>query len=258
MGATSSTNTSKLNLSEQTSITQSVSSSCITNCNAVTSNNTIILNNTFIGGDFTFDSSCKADMKCTIDSTFDSNVDNLISAAVSQANTTTSGLIPNITKDSNQLDVKEQITNSLSQYISSTCKVQTGTYFTGNTVVFNNSSIQGGVTLGAQGNANANCSLVNTASAVVSNNQQANTNQSNTELSLFATVGIILVIGIIIVVAAVVVSTIFSSFSRGSSTTTVVPVASNTNAKPIAININTPSGNVTRAPLPVNTQVTRV
>lgn len=218
------------NLTEQTNITQTSTDTCISQCSAVTDNNLVIINNSNINGDVTVSSTCNADLSCIINNNLDSNIQNIISAIVNQSQTTANGIFPTVSADSNSQTVNLQITNNITQVLASTCKAIDNVITNNNTIIVNNSNINGGFSVGAYGSANANCQLTNLAGIAVFNSEQVQQTQSQTTLSLLSILAIAAVVGIVFIIVVVIIviflnhSNVSKAATNTATTTTTAPI----------------------------------
>lgn len=217
MGLSFSKQTINDNLGVQNSLTQSSTGQCIGTGESITSDNTVIISNSNITGDITFQSQHSTNMSCYINNNLSSDINNIIQSMINQNNTTTSSIFPSVDSSSQSQNVNIQIRNNISQYLSSTCKASSSSYFTGNTFVLTNTNLTGGITLGAVGNTNANCTLANLASINLINNEQNNQGQSNTSLDSFTLIVIAVIIGIVVIIV-VIILVIFLNQKKSSNT----------------------------------------
>lgn len=244
------------NLSVQNDIMQKSNASCTTSSSSSVQDNTVIVDNSNIGSDFTITAVSGLNMQCQIDNNLKSNISSIISSSLNQKISTSDGIFPSIVSGSQSQKVHEQITNNISQILSSTCKATSNSYFTGNTVIFKNSTISGGVTLGAVSQANANCVLGNMAALTLYNNEQTQQSQENTSTSFLTTL-VMIIGGIILLVIVLVVLLVVASAYKSNgyaekthSSQPTVPV-SNPGQQPANVARSTPSsassaGNIAR------------
>lgn len=208
--ASATTNIANVQQSFMNNITQEDQQSCIATTSNSANNNVVIVNGAKIGGNFTGVAiTTSTDASCLMVSNMEDSVSDILSATISQTNTTETDWFNGFqfTADTNKFNVNQSVTNNISQINQATCSANTTASASNNYVYVTNSTVGGdfiGVTSDAS--ATANCSMTNTMKNTTYNQAQASGNQSNTIKGMFvamiaafaAIVGIIVVAVIIL------------------------------------------------------------
>lgn len=191
-------------LNQTNQILQSSSESCLGQCTANQSGNEVIISGSKIGN-LNFNQQCPASASCIMNSTLDTNVSDIMSAMADQEAVTQLGLLNmNFSNTSNNLDIQESITNQITQIMQSTCQATSDVNQYDNMIVLKNSTA-GDISISNSGSATANCTMTNTARAVVFNQQTAKSSQKAKRESVLAMIVIAIVIGIIAIGGLVVI-----------------------------------------------------
>ncbi|CAH6421707.1 Hypothetical protein HVR_LOCUS1347 [uncultured virus] len=206
------TNIAKIQQSFMNNITQEDQQNCLATTTNTANNNVVIVNGADIKGNFTgVSATTSTDASCLMVSNMEDSVSNILSATISQTNTTETDWFNGFqfTADSNSFNVSQSVTNNISQINQATCAANTTQSASNNYVYVTNATVGGdfvGVTSDAT--TSANCSMTNTMKNTTYNQAQANAKQSNTIkgmfvaiVSAFAAIIGIIVIGVIILFA---------------------------------------------------------
>jgi len=197
-------NTSTINEQVMTSILNESSEKCSASCTANQTGDVVIIENSTIGGDAGFEVSCSAAASCIMNQSIDTQVQNVLSAIAQQSNASVSGLLGDLgdSGESNQADIDLSIRNFITQMEESTCTASVSFNQSNDLFYASNSSINGfaGFQIGINqpASANASCTMSNLSKIVVYNQAQAQTNQSNTQVSMLALIAIAVVICVLI------------------------------------------------------------
>lgn len=183
-----------------TNITQASTQSCTIVCSAVFSNNTVILINH--KGSFNVIQTCDiVDSNCQLKAAFNANITSLIESTVQQSATAMGGISFTFNDQDQSIDISSTINNSISQIMSSTCKIA-------NTSDISNNYI---VAIGGSGDINfeqknkitsTNCYMDSSAKASAFNKSVSDASQA-TELQNAFTMILVAFIVVIVVIGAV-------------------------------------------------------
>ncbi|MBL4662036.1 MAG: hypothetical protein JKY22_00345 [Flavobacteriaceae bacterium] len=191
-------NVSKSTQELQNDILQVTEENCHAKCTNYDGGGTVIIDGTNIKGDLDIVQQCTASASCTMNQTLQSQVEDIMSSISKQSQKSEQSFI-NFTI-SNQADVseiKQNITNSITQIMQSSCQATSDNIQKDNIVILRNDTVGGDFTLGQKGSASSNCILNNVAKQVLFNKQQAKQDQSQTAENVLAIIVVAIVIGII-------------------------------------------------------------
>jgi len=211
MGSAS-TNIANIQQDFMNNITQQSQQSCLAVSTPSSNNNVVIVNGANIGGDFTgVSQTTTTDASCLIVSNMEDSVSTILSATLSQTNTTETDWFNGFqfTADTNQFDLTQSVVNNISQINQTTCSANNSQSSNNNYVYLTNANVGGdfvGVTTSS--NASASCTMNNIMKNNTYNQGQAQDAQGNTikgmfvaMLASFAFIVGIIVIGVIILFA---------------------------------------------------------
>ena len=215
MGGSWSSNIATVQQKFLTNVTQASKQTCIATVNATANNNVVIINGASIKGNFTgVTSTTSTDATCTIVSSMDNSVSNILSATTDQKNKATSDMFGDFSWNglTNAVNVGQSVVNNISQINQAACNSQNTSSTSNNYVYVTNASI-GGDFIGVSNtaNASASCNMSNLMKNVVYNQAQASVSQGNTYQGMFASI-----VGAIASVIVIVVIAVIIMFSIGS------------------------------------------
>lgn len=203
MGPTISTNITNIQQDFMNNILQQNQQNCIVGANSNANNNYVNISGAKIGGNFTgIINTVNTDASCLMVSSMDNSVSSILSATTQQTNTAATDLLSGFAALTNVFNVRQSITNNISQINEATCSANSLASSSNNYVYAENAQIKGnfvGVNGGA--NAKANCTMTNTMKNTTYNQAQASATQSNTAEGIFATMAgaFITVVGLIVI-----------------------------------------------------------
>lgn len=197
-------------------ILQSTQNNCIISCGSTANNNTTIVIDHI--GEITIEAQCTLDEgpSCVATNTLDSDISNILSSMASQDTYTLSGIAPQWGKmtigvTNQNIDLKQYISNNISQISANTCQISAQTEANNNYTYIKGGS--GNFTISSNAKVSkASCNLNNSAKQSVYNDATIAAEQK----SVISTTGAIILIVIVIVImigAAVAIST--SAISTG-------------------------------------------
>lgn len=178
---------------------QSAKNTCTADCNQTISGNVIVLDNSK-AGNITFTQKCTADASCYMNNAIEQAVTTFQGAnvAADASPALFPGIQVNVSKSSNQQDIK----NALTQVLENICQSTVNQAATNN-IVYATDSTLGNIGFVQDGNAKADCIMENTARMTLQMKQQGDaTAKAGGGISIGAgIVGLIILVVIIIVVA---------------------------------------------------------
>lgn len=180
-------------------------------CTAITnidiSDNQFIITGNNIGGNINLISEgASTDASCSMVSTMETSVTNILKSTLSQKNSSSSNWFSGVNIGVNAAVGIQNIENNIYQISNQSCtannitsNTNNYTYASGNTIGgdFNGISLQ-------QSSTDANCAMTNYMKANLFNQEQASTNQSNTVTGVFGIIAIVVVIIIIGIICYVI------------------------------------------------------
>lgn len=213
MGSNSS-NSYSLEQNVTTSILNASKQTCESKCESNQSGNVVIIDNGKVGGSAGFSQSCSAQASCVMNTQLDSNVESVIGSVANQSNTAVTSILGDLSfnQTTNSANIKQNITNFVTNMSDSTCKASVALNQTNNLFVASNSDIGGfaGFQSGVDppATANSSCTMSNLSKVVVYNQAQSESAQKNTQISLLAII-IIAIIAILLIGGLVFMFAIF-------------------------------------------------
>lgn len=208
----SSTNTQNIN----NKVLNASTANCSSTCQLYSGSNTVIINGTTIEGNVTFDQQCTLSMSCSINSTLNSNVQNLLTSIQNQNASTETGFPSfSITGISNVSQANQNITTSIANLINSQCQSTDDIVSQNNFTYLNNSTVEGSLTFSQTGSVNNNCTLNNTSSIVATNQALAQSSQTATITNPLGLIFVALIIVAIVIGAIFIVNFLFKKGSSG-------------------------------------------
>jgi len=204
MGSAS-TNIANIQQSFMNNITQQDQQNCTATTNPSANNNVVIVNGANIKGDFTGVSvTTTTDASCLMVSNMEDSVSDILSATVTQTNTTETDWFNgfSFTSDVNSFNMAQSVTNNISQLNQATCSANSSSSSNSNYVYVTNATVGGdfvGVTNSSS--AAASCSMTNMMKNTTYNQAQANGGQSNTIKGMFVamTAAFASIVGIVVI-----------------------------------------------------------
>lgn len=206
----------KASVAQQTlnSVFQNTSSSCVAESKCVASGNTVILSGS--AGSAGIELSCSSSAACAMNNSMDASVKNIQTSLANQKRRAVNGAMGDLgTSDKiDSVDMRNSITNYITQITQSTCQSRVAMQANNNLIYATPSSKTSGFTgirVGVQppSNANASCTMVNVSKIDIYNKNQADTDQSESNI------GSITIIAIILIVTIAIVAIIFIIISSG-------------------------------------------
>ena len=160
-----------------------------------------------VGGNVEVIQKGTASASCIINQNLDSQVQNIMSSIANQENSTVGSWISSFpfNKQNNSISVKQNITNQITQVMEAMCQGTQENLIQDTTIIGKQAG--GNFVLSQEGNAQANCTINNTAKIEIFNKETSKTSQGNKTTSLFALIFIaiiaIVIIGAIIAIIVV-------------------------------------------------------
>lgn len=186
----------------QNNILQVTEENCHAKCSNYDGGGTVVIDGTTIKGDLDIVQQCTATASCTMNQTLQSQVQNIMSAIAAQSQKSEQSFINfTLAAQANSSEIKENITNTITQVMESACQATSSNIQQDDIVILRNDTVGGNFFLGQKGSANANCVLNNVAKQVLFNQQQAKQDQTQKVENVFAIIAIAIVI--ILVLAAI-------------------------------------------------------
>lgn len=228
MGGAFSKNLSDIQQNVITNLTQQNSTSCVNTVSATTNNNVLLIEGSTIGGDVIgARQTVSTDVSCVITANMDAQIRSILSATLNQTNKTNNDLFGgfNWSKNTNIFNMRQSIANNIAQINSAVCSSNTLASAQNNFVYIRNANVRGNVVgVEQKVNAKSGCTINNVMKMVSYNQQQADSNQGNTAIGMFAglfsgiiSIITILIIGVVIVFALGAVGYIgYSVFGKSS------------------------------------------
>ena len=195
-----------------TNVTQTGQQSCVAAASNVQSNNVIIVTGVKVGGDFAgLSSQLQTDATCTIVSSMDNQVTNILKSSLQQSNQTQSDWFNGFSWDTlnNTFNIRQSVTNNISQINQALCSANTVQSQSGNYLYLSNAEIGGNfVGFTSSSNAQASCSMTNYMKNTTYNQATANGSQTNAVTGIFAIIlGVIaFVVGLSIIASIIIFS----------------------------------------------------
>lgn len=210
-------NVAKESESVQNNILQASFQQCKSDCTNISSGNTVIFNGSNISGDVDFNQSCSATAHCIMEQQLQSQVQNMMSAIAQQQQEVEKSILSfTVANDVNYSEINENIVNSITQILQSSCQATSSNITNDNLVILNNTNVEGSFSFSQTGNATANCTMNNLARQVAFNQQQAKTNQTQKIESIFAIIAIAVIV--VVIVGAIIV---FLTLRGGSGSSNI-------------------------------------
>lgn len=200
MGSISS-NYNKLEQDFMNNVTQKTQMKCSNSVKASANDNIVIIDGSKIGGDVTgVTNQVSTDASCLMTATMDNNIENILNSLSKQKFKSQNDLFNGFQWgiSTNISDVKQSITNNISQILNSTCSNDTESSANNNYVYLKDSTVKGnfvGVT--NKTNSSFNCAMTNMMKNATYNKAHADNNQVIKTKGVMATA--MAVIAIIIV-----------------------------------------------------------
>jgi len=204
MGLGISSNTVDVDQNVMNNILSETSTVCAASCTAVQSGDVIVVQNSSIGGGIGFTESCTVNASCVMNNSIDTQIQNILSSITQQSNKAVTDFLGDLAwnDQTNSANFKQNVTNNVTQVISSTCNADIAFSQNNDLLYVSNTGASGfvGFQIGANNSASANasCAMSNTSRTVVYNNVQAQANQSNTDIGVFAMIAMAVVVVILI------------------------------------------------------------
>lgn len=182
-------------------ILQASTQTCELICTTEFNNNVLIAIN--YTGSINITQSCViSNSTCKLKAAFDANIENIIETTVEQSADAMGGLSFTFNLQNEAIDISSVVDNSISQIMTSSCRIESSLEKNNNYFLLVNSS--GGIDLGQEGEINSsNCSLDNYAKAATFNTALASATQKTSLQNIFtfifiAFIVIILVVGVVL------------------------------------------------------------
>ena len=177
---------------------------CRIECDQDMTGNTIIINGGNVGNINLQQICVVKDSKCTINSSIESIVDNILESSIDQSAFMTNPIIPQMTQNNTKLlsNVEQNITNQLQQLISSTCVIET-TQKMNNNFIYVGNATAGNINFVQNSTlSNVECIIDNMAKSESYNKEVSDVKQKATTVDCLTMFGMViaLVLGLIIIV----------------------------------------------------------
>lgn len=174
----SSSNSKKLYQQITNNSTQVSQQTCKVEALGTISGNTIALDGSTVNGSVGIFQKASAQASCVMATQLDTNVQNILASLTKQSSTSISSPIQATFNDSsNSVDIKQEITNNLTQIISATCEATSNEFITGNVIMAKNTNVKGDVKILQESDAKANCAMTATAKVTSFNQEQEQSDQ---------------------------------------------------------------------------------
>lgn len=190
MGPAFSINVNNISQDFQNNLTQITQQSCIVNSNVSITGNVVVLNGSKFNGDVVgFRAGSSADATCSMTSTMDANVTNMLKTITEQNNASTTSLLGDLHFGSlsyNENDISQSSTNNITQINQILCSANNIQSTTNNYVYV--TDVQGGanfIGFDSTSNASASCAINTNSKIAVYNQAQADATQKNTKTTTF-------------------------------------------------------------------------
>lgn len=208
-----STNIANIQQDFMNNITQQDQQNCIATFTNEANDNITIINGGTISGDIIgVQLTANTDASCLITSNMEDSISNILSATLSQTNSTSTDLFNGFqfTADTNIFNIEQSVVNNISQINEATCSAST-TNSTNNNYLYATNVRSGGNFIGVnpKANASSNCSLNNVMKNATYNQAQASATQSNQITGMFTALLAVIagIIGIMIIGTLILYST---------------------------------------------------
>jgi hypothetical protein len=176
--------------------------SCTLGTKELQDNNTIIISGGQIDGNFTgITNASTTDSTCLLVGQMQNSIDNILSASLQQTNKTKTDWFNGFqfNRDSNTFNIKQSVTNNISQINQQTCSSNIVESSSGNYIYFGDSLSGNFIGISNTSNSHANCSITNAMKNQTYNRAQASGNQNNAITGMFVAImtAIIAMIGLV-------------------------------------------------------------
>lgn len=211
----SQSNIGKLNQDFMNNITQLSQQTCSATAVDEQSGNVIIVTGSTIRGDFTgVSATVAADASCSMTSSMQNSVSNILGATLDQTNIADTGLFQGwfAPDQESEFDINQSVVNNITQINESTCAANTVTSKSNNYIYIANTDIRGDfIGVSTESEANASCSMNNMMKNETYNQAQADTSQGNKMQSIFTAI-----LGTVAVIIGLVVIGVILLFALGA------------------------------------------
>lgn len=195
-------NTSSQTQTLENNILQATSESCQSNCTNIQEGQTIVINGSSIGGNIELNQQCTAQASCIMRGQIGAQVQSILNAMTKQSAVGQASMFQFSFENQNQSsDISQNVTNTITQVMTSSCQGNSNNLEENNTVVLSNSRVGGDFVLSQKGSSTANCTMNNLSKIVLFNQETAKTKQSEKVESLLG--GIIAIIILLIVIGGI-------------------------------------------------------
>lgn len=187
-------------------ITQTAFNTSKRNCSNIQEYNTTIISGTTIKGNIAFDQVCTISGNDVINSSLDAQVESLLEALQKQQQTTETFFFQlSANTNVNKSIIKQQIKNNLVQTAINSCQQNISNVRRGNTLVLNNSTVEGSVTFTQSGDISTTCFIENLSKAIAFNKLKSEQDQAQSTsvgfgniLGIISAVAVVLVLGVVL------------------------------------------------------------
>lgn len=196
-----------------------ISQTSIESCNALgtaqVDNSNIIINGARVGGNVGITSAVILSNQCVMQNSLDTNVENILNASANQTQLQESSFLTWIAPgEKNNVTVQQDVTNDISQVLSSTCSSSASSNIANSNVIVNNSSVGGNVMISASTTVNNQCNITNLGRIISFNNLQGNITQSQTSVDVFGLIALS-IIAVVFIIVVIILILIFLPLLRG-------------------------------------------
>lgn len=205
-------NTANIQQDTYNNITQLATQNCINTVTQNTSGNSVFIIDSKVNGDVIgVSSTTSMDATCAITSSMDDQVQNILESLTTQSNIAETDWFNGfqLTFENNNLDLKQSITNNISQINQAMCTANLTSSTSNNFVYVSNSSFGGNfVGVSSVSNPSSNCNMSNFMKNITYNLTQGNADQSNVNKGMFTSIftTLLIVVGVIIIGVVIIVS----------------------------------------------------
>lgn len=172
---------------------------------SINDNDAIITGNNIGGNVQLFTVGASTDASCSMVSTMQTSVTNILNSTLSQENKSSSDWMSGVNVGLNASAVVQNLQNNIYQISNQSCTSNSITSANNNYIYAADNNISGNfVGVSLQSDSDANCAMTNYMKINLFNQSQATTNQSNTVTGSFGIIAIIVVVIIIVMICGVI------------------------------------------------------
>lgn len=200
MGVSASKSVAKLTQIQANSLYQTSNNTCTATCTQLQQGNVVVLDNT-TAGDITFTQKCSANASCYMNTSLDILVEayqNAVATAEARP-----ALFPGVQLNSSKSDITQVIKNEVSQVFNNLCQADVNQVLQDNIVYATDSSV-GNIGFLQEGNASADCVMINVAVAKLNLDQVGKATASAGTINSAIIAAIIIAICIMFIVIALI------------------------------------------------------